>query len=346
MKQKQYGQAVILVALMMVVLVACVGLALDGANIFLQQREVNNVADAAALAGTRAFLEQKRQGASDLAVNNAVYSAASSYILAALTKDQITFKISYFLNNGNPSNRYYQLKGANDSSNLPSQKKNNELIIRGVEVEIHYTFRTFFMQILYFDTSTVQSKGLGYFGYLGSAVGEDIIPLAIDMSAGNMLRGTGTFRIQAFNDNPSEITTPDVFPIELAMISFIPNENVSANAGCNGNPNSPPYWWCAGSASTIEIGDTMEADSYPFTPSLRGYIQSRIARGKDRVLVPEYFGDPSSGEVTISSFIALRLVDIDKDTLVVEYLPYFSTSGSISGNGNGVPGAYAINLVR
>jgi len=52
------GQVIVLVALMLTGLVAVVGLAADGGVVFAQRRDLQNVADAAALAGAMQIDEQ------------------------------------------------------------------------------------------------------------------------------------------------------------------------------------------------------------------------------------------------------------------------------------------------
>ena len=55
-QQKRRGQALIIVAIAMVVLIAIVGLAIDGGSIYLQRRAAQNAVDGASLAGTRTML--------------------------------------------------------------------------------------------------------------------------------------------------------------------------------------------------------------------------------------------------------------------------------------------------
>ena len=54
--RKQSGQAVVLVAVAVVVLTAILALALDGGGIYLDRREVQNAADSAALAGAELLM--------------------------------------------------------------------------------------------------------------------------------------------------------------------------------------------------------------------------------------------------------------------------------------------------
>jgi uncharacterized membrane protein len=51
--RSEEGQSLIVIAVVMIGLIALMGLAIDGGNLFLQRRNAQNAADAAALAGTR-----------------------------------------------------------------------------------------------------------------------------------------------------------------------------------------------------------------------------------------------------------------------------------------------------
>jgi Flp pilus assembly protein TadG len=55
--RSEQGQSIVLIAVVMVSLLALAGLAIDGGNLFLQRRRVQNAADAGALAGTRVLAE-------------------------------------------------------------------------------------------------------------------------------------------------------------------------------------------------------------------------------------------------------------------------------------------------
>src|SRR6266511_2465696 len=56
LRDKVRGQAAIIIALSMLLLILIVGLAIDGGSIFQQRRMAQNSSDAAALAGTREML--------------------------------------------------------------------------------------------------------------------------------------------------------------------------------------------------------------------------------------------------------------------------------------------------
>jgi Flp pilus assembly protein TadG len=77
------GQVMILVAILMVGMVAVVGLVTDGGMVFTQRRDLQNVADAAALAGATQIDEDAYRastGASVVLDETAAYDAAARYL--------------------------------------------------------------------------------------------------------------------------------------------------------------------------------------------------------------------------------------------------------------------------
>lgn len=84
------GQSTVLLALMLVVLVAFVGLSVDVGHVYAEQRRVQQAANAAALAGMAAWDKNHTNGTvtadiqRTLTANGIDYSAGSSYIYSAL----------------------------------------------------------------------------------------------------------------------------------------------------------------------------------------------------------------------------------------------------------------------
>jgi Flp pilus assembly protein TadG len=79
------GQVIVLVAVLMVVLVAVVGLVTDGGMVFSQRRDLQNVADAAALAGAMQIDETAYRASGGMAVvqnEQAARAAAVEYLEA------------------------------------------------------------------------------------------------------------------------------------------------------------------------------------------------------------------------------------------------------------------------
>jgi uncharacterized membrane protein len=75
------GQVIVMVAITMVGLVAVVGLVSDGGLVFAQRRDLQNVADAAALAGAMQVDEDAYRASGSVVLNErAAYHAAVGYL--------------------------------------------------------------------------------------------------------------------------------------------------------------------------------------------------------------------------------------------------------------------------
>jgi Flp pilus assembly protein TadG len=77
------GQVMILVAILMVGLIAVVGLVTDGGMVFTQRRDLQNVADAAALAGASQIDQSAYRASAGATVSldqSAAYTAAVGYL--------------------------------------------------------------------------------------------------------------------------------------------------------------------------------------------------------------------------------------------------------------------------
>jgi len=101
-KNKESGQVLVIVALFLIALIAILALVLDGGNIYLQRRRMQNAADAGALAGARTLalngtVEEARAVAQEYTVqrNQAdscqITIDASGVTVVACTDAQMTF---------------------------------------------------------------------------------------------------------------------------------------------------------------------------------------------------------------------------------------------------------------
>ena len=79
MKDNERGQAIVLIALALVALIAVTGLALDGGRLYQSRRQAQNAADAAALAGARLLIGEacEPSGNGDADISNAIISFAA-----------------------------------------------------------------------------------------------------------------------------------------------------------------------------------------------------------------------------------------------------------------------------
>ncbi len=77
----EHGQAIVLVALMMTGLIAVVGLVTDGGLVFSQRRDLQNAADAAALAGAMQIDENVYRATGEVVLDQAAArEAAMAYL--------------------------------------------------------------------------------------------------------------------------------------------------------------------------------------------------------------------------------------------------------------------------
>jgi Flp pilus assembly protein TadG len=75
------GQVIVMVAIAMTSLVAVVGLVTDGGLVFAQRRDLQNVADAAALAGAMQIDESSYRASGSVVLDeHAAYRAATGYL--------------------------------------------------------------------------------------------------------------------------------------------------------------------------------------------------------------------------------------------------------------------------
>lgn len=342
------GQAIVLVALAMVVLVAAAGLGLDGANAFKQRRNANNAADAAALAATRALIAENKSSTNGNAINSAISDYLADHLGAI--GGSYTWEAFYVSRQG-------QLlpEGAPERTDQISSVPSDA---RGVLVKVVYTFNTFFMPILSRETLTVWGQGMALYGPSGETIGPDLIPLAIDQSATQSVMNSGgsDFNINLFGATAG---TYLVEPGNFGKVSLDPggSNNTGTNADCTSSAvvDSFSYWWCQGSPYKIKIGMDLPGKPGTLSSSLEDEIQWRIDNHPIALLPVFAYTSKSGGNTQyhVVGFLAVKLLSLEvtgmngERSVRAEYVNYYTAPGAIVGDGNGVDtGTYAINLVR
>lgn len=358
---RQPGQAIVIVALVLVVLVAFVGLGVDGANAFAQRRNANVAADAAAMAGARALLDGNMNSSHNH--NRDVYDAINTYITTHLPggggTSTVTWQAYYIGQNG------LKVGGAipRDGSSLSAVDvfDTSPSSIRGISVDLHYTFNTYFMLLMGRDTLNVQAYGLAYVGPLGGASGLDIVPLAIRLPPASQWSrsAAGTqWNIDMFNSTPSLSVNPGlVGTVDLRQVTLLPDGPAptlgSANSCDSYSASSPEenlsYWWCKGTANRLVSNTDQQTIGMPVSSALRAAIQWRIDHPeRATVLFPVYENkdNPMAPLKNIRGFIAIKLLSISGTVVRGQYVKYYSAPGPLNGNTSGFFGSYAINLVQ
>jgi uncharacterized membrane protein len=83
LRDGERGQVIVLVAVMLVGLVALVGLVLDGGLVFAQRRDLQNIADGAALAGAMQLDETAYRASGEVVLDESAAEQAATEYLAA-----------------------------------------------------------------------------------------------------------------------------------------------------------------------------------------------------------------------------------------------------------------------
>lgn len=169
MEKKESGQAVVLVAIALVALLALTGLAIDGGQLFALRRSAQNAADAAALAGTRELAHvvarcQSGSAANDQKVWNAVVQFAVQNGIQPEAGDEIA--ASYVDRN----ERYL---GPVGNGYIPTGAT-------GVTVVLTATRPTYFLQVVGEQQMQAAAKAVAMSGPVTQFPG-GILPIAVPL---------------------------------------------------------------------------------------------------------------------------------------------------------------------
>jgi len=175
------GQILVIVAAGMVVLVALVGLVIDAGFAWGRQRDTQNAADAASLAGATVMAE-RLAGAIPTRTDTDVDTAVN----LAFTNNEVTRDAAFYTDitgqlvtpGGAVTTSEAAAAEVGDGS-IPSTAAG--VVARGTE-----TFDTFLMRIMGFETSTVFAPATAVAGYLNevcaASSGCDVIPITVPVT--------------------------------------------------------------------------------------------------------------------------------------------------------------------
>ncbi len=166
--KSERGQAMILVAIAMVALLAMVGLALDGGKLHSNRRQMQNASDAAALAGAQVLLDGACKGG---AADGDVVTAIVAYTLqngVAVDTTQPAKNINAWYVNASE-----QRLAVVGSGSIPSGT-------RGVEVTVMFTETTSFMKIVGQSEMSAAGNAVAMIGPVTQiSGGSNVIPIAV-----------------------------------------------------------------------------------------------------------------------------------------------------------------------
>lgn len=355
------GQAMVIFALAIVLLVAMLGLALDGANAFGQLRRVGNVADAASMAATRLMIEQQQNGGDGGPINDLI----DEYLTGRhdLPASGITWT-AFYVGRLNPD---VQIAPVEMGVDVPSDAD-------GIQVNLSLTFPTYFMGVFGQDTLTVSSSGASVYGPLGTAVGQDLAPLGISVTALEILKREPHVKFDLEGEiasnlgmvyidpsDPDQGMLPDELPgnvISQANIAHVSFRDVAGEPTTGSDCGSPSvvenltYWWCQGSPNRLRINREMPAGS-PDWGDLEAAISWRVDH-RNLAVLPVYAESLHFEGATLVpyyqlvNFVAVELENIsNRGVLRAHWIENYATAGAMIGDGSGVEtGVWAINLVR
>lgn len=356
LKHSTEGQSIVVVALVLLLLVAFSGLALDGANAFNQRRNATNGADAAALAGARAVIAQQKAGGGD---SSAVYQVIQQYLNDHDLNQGVALGWEAYYVDRQAVRLATGAQVRDDATDVPSAA-------RGVEVTLRYTFETFLMKVLGQEDLTVDADATAVYGPATTVVGGGLIPLALSQyfadttSNGDLLCIFGSVDADAGAPCPGSGAYA-IRPGNFGQVSFNPDNAPNATGNYNQdclNPPSPQdnmsYWWCNGSQYPIDIGEQLWGDTGMLSNSLADEMQWRIDNQPEGIVPVFGYVDDGSGNnarYTIVGFMAVRLEAFDVNGSAAQRwvsatrLNYTTTAGAFS-SGAVDAGVYAVNLVK
>lgn len=167
--KSEKGQSIVLVAIVMVGMLVIAGLAIDGGNLFLQRRRVQNAADAGAMAGTRTLARliascEEGDSADDALVAQAVTEFVSGN---GFSPDDGTTILSWYVDK---QNQPLSPVGAGAIPNSAT----------GVHVEINTLVDTYFLPVVGVESNALSAYATGMSGRVTQFPG-GILPIAVPL---------------------------------------------------------------------------------------------------------------------------------------------------------------------
>jgi hypothetical protein len=220
------------------------------------------------------------------------------------------------------------------------------------------------MRVIGQRTLTVGATSTSIYGPLGTAVGQDLIPLAISDAAMNTLLREGHIRLDLrgkIMDDYAYLAPGEQLPAEIADVITDANfAHVSfrdvAGAPATGNDCLSPtvaenltYWWCQGSPNQLQINRELPSGS-PTWGALSSAIIYRAAN-RPSAVVPVFVPLPDGHNgiyFQLAYFVAVNIeYNVSKQSVRMTLLNDYVSAGAMVGEGSGVEtGVWAVNLKR
>jgi len=191
-RKSERGQSLVIIAVVMVGLIALMGLAIDGGNVFMQRRRAQNAADAAALAGTRLLAKAINTCNADPVGTDAVLAREV--------------------------NRYAERNGISDTNGVPGDETNAHVQATyvdrdgnalgtvgggrvpegatGIDVVVDDEHETYFLTVIGVDKAGSSANGRAMSGAITQFPGGGgILPLAVHLDVVQSLEQDEVWRV-------------------------------------------------------------------------------------------------------------------------------------------------------
>lgn len=167
--RSEKGQSIVIIAIVMVGMLALAGLAIDGGNLFLQRRRVQNASDAGAMAGTRVLaLIISECGSGNGADDARVAEAVADFVADNGFNAADGSKIAGWYLNKNASRL-----GQVGAGSIPMSST-------GVEVEVEADIDTYFIRVVGIRSATVGADAAALTGPITQLTG-GVLPIAVPL---------------------------------------------------------------------------------------------------------------------------------------------------------------------
>jgi len=163
--KNERGQAIVLVALALVGLLAIGGLAIDGGRLYQSRRQVQNAADASALAGARVILDGVCSGGADRSAVSAAIQDFARQNGVDITSPDATY--------------VYQYVDGNENVLIPTTAK-VPVGTKGISITVLLTETTSFMRIVGWDEMQAPASAMAMVGPVTQLpAGGNLLPVAV-----------------------------------------------------------------------------------------------------------------------------------------------------------------------
>ena len=324
--RSERGQVAVIFAGGLVTLLLATGLVLDGGIAFLSRREAQNVADLAAMAGTKTIADHYLNGGrSGADVYGSVLSTAVSN--ACTAAEDCTWTAEYV----RPSAPHVEqtLGPVTNGGAIPGGAQ-------GVRVSVTRQPQTFFVRLAGRDTWQVETQATALTASLAGLPPGGVLPIAVDPPNANFQPGE-VYQLTAGMDGPGN----------FSWLSWDGSNDAGSLADSICNPNNP---YISLQPPTWVIGDPGKSNSTAVRDCLDTWIRDRTT-----VLIPTWdqvVGQGNLFEFRITGMVAVVVTGHGQpgiDSITARFVEYYPLPSIDAGYGGPpVPGAgvFFLGLVR